>query len=411
VDGLDAVLNRTEFFPQNRAVVSMSIGGPCEDGFCIDDPIVDTIDDFISPANITVVVAAGNEACDACYASPAGANTAITVGATDDTDDFAFFSNWGHCIDVLGPGVSIVSVCSELILDECDAGQEDLGTQSRYWTISGTSMACPHVAGTVAQWFQKDNTLTPAAVREALQCNGVDNTIEEVFGDTPTKNILLQIPDTGTSATCNLGTGCTDSCNGNGWCDTSATNQSTCNCEKEWDGTTCNEVYDEIITCNDSNSSIWTSLYLESLGGDGWETGSIYELYDETSNTQVMTGTMECGIVQPVQNCLDQEHSYSLTFSKKDANAFWIFEPCSTTENVVTSSRKFMFSWTADVCQQTSEAFNKNEDDDLNSVEIALAVGIPAFVIIIGGLIYYYRGHLKATRQSDNTQLGQHLMD
>lgn len=85
---------------------------------------------------VSVVVAAGNSAADACRYSPASAATALSVAATDKADVFTSFSNFGSCVDVAAPGLSIVSSYIP-------------GTDS-YATASGTSMAAPHVAGVAA---------------------------------------------------------------------------------------------------------------------------------------------------------------------------------------------------------------------------------------------------------------------
>ncbi|XP_071484603.1 aqualysin-1-like [Diadema antillarum] len=87
-------------------------------------------------AGIVVVVAAGNDDANACNYSPASATEAITVGATDKTDTRSYFSNYGNCVDLFAPGSSIVSL----------RHSNNSGTR----TMSGTSMACPHVSGIAA---------------------------------------------------------------------------------------------------------------------------------------------------------------------------------------------------------------------------------------------------------------------
>lgn len=402
VDGLNAVLNRSLSSP-NRALVSMSLGGPCEDGFCIDDPIIDVIDNSLSPANITTIVAAGNEACDACYGSPAGGETVITVGATDIDDNFAWFSNWGQCVDILAPGVNIVSACSSLIQDECN----DDG-QSLYWTISGTSMACPHVAGTIAQWMEKDATLTPFQAKEAIQCNGVNSTISEVFGDDPTKNILLQIPNTTTPSSCNLGIPCTNSCNGEGVCNRGS---SGCNCYTGFTGDTCGTIDDPIITCSGSGE-VYGAMYMIG-NGDGWTTGSVYSLMNDRTGDVLSSSTLPCGYTLPIQFCFNASDSYSMTFTKTDTGGAWVLDPCSTNLSPVSKKREFSFTFdSSDTCFQTSKSVNNNDDDDddsSHSVFVGLSIGIPALIILVVGMGYYYRGHIQAMRRNDN--LDQGLLD
>merc|ERR1719266_1115279 len=95
-------------------------------------------------AEVIMAVAAGNSYADACNYSPASAENSISVGATSNTDSMATFSNWGSCVDIFGPGVSITSAWIN-------------GVNSDN-TISGTSMASPHVAGVAMKlmWEYKD---------------------------------------------------------------------------------------------------------------------------------------------------------------------------------------------------------------------------------------------------------------
>jgi len=113
-----------------RSVANMSLGG----GKTV------TVDDAVEASikeGVNHVVAAGNSAADACNSSPSGAPNAITVGATDSGDNRASFSNYGTCVDIFAPGVNILSSW---------IGASNIVTS----TISGTSMASPHVAGAVA---------------------------------------------------------------------------------------------------------------------------------------------------------------------------------------------------------------------------------------------------------------------
>jgi subtilisin family serine protease len=88
-------------------------------------------------ANIVSAVAAGNDNSNACNYSPASAVSAITVGATDIMDNRAYYSNYGTCLDIFAPGSSITSAW--------------IDSPSDTNTISGTSMASPHVAGVASQ--------------------------------------------------------------------------------------------------------------------------------------------------------------------------------------------------------------------------------------------------------------------
>ena len=144
------------------AVANMSLGGDADQA--IDDAVAGAIADGVS-----VSVAAGNEDTDACTRSPARAPAAITVAATGgyfgSNDERAYFSDYGSCVDIFAPGVEIESAFND----------SDTATES----LSGTSMASPHVAGAAALILSEHPAYTPAQVRNAL----VDNATPEVVED------------------------------------------------------------------------------------------------------------------------------------------------------------------------------------------------------------------------------------
>lgn len=131
------------------AVANISIGGPVSVTMNADVAA-------LVAANVTVVVSAGNGfGANACNQSPASEPTAITVGNTDPTNDTrAASSNIGACLDLFAPGENIVSA----------SRTSDTATT----TLSGTSMASPHVAGVAARYLQTHAAATPAAVWAAI---------------------------------------------------------------------------------------------------------------------------------------------------------------------------------------------------------------------------------------------------
>jgi len=152
------------------AVANMSLGSMSGIDVAINDAVARGVAD-----GVTFVVAAGNSYSDACTFSPSSEASAITVGATDSTDDFAAFSNRGSCVDILAPGVHIISA----------AITSPTSTSSK----SGTSMAAPHVAGVVANMLGNAPTLTPAQVATQLVATATKATVRNL--PTGTTNTLL----------------------------------------------------------------------------------------------------------------------------------------------------------------------------------------------------------------------------
>ena len=129
------------------AVVSMSLGGGLSS-------TIDTAVKNLVAGGIPAVVAAGNSGANACSSSPADVASAITVAAADSTGAHASFSNYGSCVDVYAPGVGVYSSVNT--------------APDAYATWSGTSMATPHVAGTVALMLSARPCLSPAELASLL---------------------------------------------------------------------------------------------------------------------------------------------------------------------------------------------------------------------------------------------------
>jgi len=144
-------------------------------------------------AGITFAVAAGNSNADACNYSPASAGVAITVGSTTSSDSRSSFSNYGSCVDIFAPGSSITAAW--------------IGSNTAIRTISGTSMASPHVAGIAALYISQDaaarsggSTLMPDQVLSLMTDGATSDKISDAKNGSP--NLLAHIPMEGGGGTC-----------------------------------------------------------------------------------------------------------------------------------------------------------------------------------------------------------------
>ncbi len=155
---------------QGPSVANMSLGGSA-------DPALDAAVQKAIASGVTFAVAAGNESADAGESSPARVPEAITVASSTVDDKQSSFSNYGATVDIYAPGSDIVSSWND----------SDEGTN----TISGTSMATPHVVGAAAVYLAGHPDATPAEVAAALTDGAPPDAISDATEGTP--NRLLKI--------------------------------------------------------------------------------------------------------------------------------------------------------------------------------------------------------------------------
>jgi cerevisin len=155
------------------SVANMSLGGGKTRA--LDDVVNAAVE-----AGVHFAVAAGNDNADACNYSPAAAEKAVTVGASALDDSRAYFSNYGKCTDIFAPGLSILSTW--------------IGSKYATNTISGTSMASPHIAGLLAYYLSLQPAeeseysvapITPAKLKANLIAIATVGTLSDIPKDTP----------------------------------------------------------------------------------------------------------------------------------------------------------------------------------------------------------------------------------
>ncbi|GAA1305591.1 S8 family peptidase [Saccharothrix xinjiangensis] len=152
------IIGGVDWIAQNAvkpAVANLSLGGSA-------NSTVDTAIKQLVASGVTTAVASGNDNRDACNTSPARTPEAITVNATNSSDNRSSFSNYGPCTDIFAPGTGITSTWR--------TGNTN--------SISGTSMASPHVAGAAALYLSANPAATPAQVVEALTDNATADVVK-----------------------------------------------------------------------------------------------------------------------------------------------------------------------------------------------------------------------------------------
>lgn len=147
-----------------KAVANMSLGGSYS--AAMNNAVASAVN-----SGLTFVVAAGNSNSDASTFSPASERSAITVGATDRNDIRAPYSNYGSVLDIFAPGSYIVS--------------SYIGSDTATRTLSGTSMASPHVAGVVAYLLGSENLSSPSDVANRLQDLASTGYVSSAGGGSP----------------------------------------------------------------------------------------------------------------------------------------------------------------------------------------------------------------------------------
>jgi len=169
---ISGIIAGVDWVAQNApagSVANLSLGGS---GRVAD---LDRAVEGLVDSGVSVAVAAGNETQDACNVSPAGAPGVLTVGSTTRTDARSSFSNFGSCVDLFAPGSDIVAA--------------NYSNNTGSTTLSGTSMASPHVAGVLALVRATDPGLSAEEAQDAVVAGGTPGTVTDARAGSP--NVLL----------------------------------------------------------------------------------------------------------------------------------------------------------------------------------------------------------------------------
>lgn len=158
INAMSFVLNEHNENQNKNTIINLSLNGEFSKS-------MNNVIENLTDAGIHVVVAAGNDATDACKSSPSSAPTAITVGATEeDSEQIVDFSNFGRCLDIFAPGVNIRGAGNQSDNDVLE--------------LSGTSQASPHVAGTIALIISEFGNRSPNEMSNILNRLSARNVIK-----------------------------------------------------------------------------------------------------------------------------------------------------------------------------------------------------------------------------------------
>ena len=171
------------------AIISMSLGGSKNNA--LNNAVTAAI-----KSGVPVVVASGNSNTNSCLFSPSSATNVISVGSSDKNDNKSYFSNYGKCNNIFAPGTSILGA--------------DYRNNNKYSVKSGTSMACPHVSGSLAMFLHSNNCnvkLSSTFINDMSKNNAINNVPNG-------NNNLIQIQNIpSTSPTPNPSINCLIQCN------------------------------------------------------------------------------------------------------------------------------------------------------------------------------------------------------
>ncbi|HGS5371213.1 TPA: S8 family peptidase [Vibrio cholerae] len=174
----------TEAIARGIDWVAQNASGPSVANLSLGGGISQAMDQAVArlvQRGVTAVIAAGNDNKDACQVSPAREPSGITVGSTTNNDGRSNFSNWGNCVQIFAPGSDVTSASHKG------------GTT----TMSGTSMASPHVAGVAALYLQENKNLSPNQIKTLLSDRSTKGKVSDTRGTT--NKLLYSLTDNNTT--------------------------------------------------------------------------------------------------------------------------------------------------------------------------------------------------------------------